>query len=122
MEKASNGVTFNLLQQGREYAETILKGLKASTSHFHGVQYMKDLLAGNDFTEIKEIDAWNLVPGKAYFFTRNQSTIIAFVMGDKCAEGPSVYKIIGCHTDSPVIKLAPSNKAENKSGSQQLNV
>jgi len=79
---------------------------------------MKDLLAGNSFEEIKEIDAWKLEGGKGYYFTRNNSTIVAFVTGNKCSEGVSVYKIIGCHTDSPCIKLAPSNKIDNKFGTQ----
>ena len=33
-----------------------------------------------------------------------------------------MFKVIGCHTDSPVIKLAPITKAEDKYGFQQLNV
>jgi aspartyl aminopeptidase len=33
---------------------------------------MKDELAANKFTEIREIDKWeNLTPGGSYFFTRN---------------------------------------------------
>jgi len=118
MQKASNAVTFDLLKKSQEYSEEILKGLKAGTSHFHAVQYMKDLLLGNNFQEIKEVDTWNLEGGKGYFFTRNFSTIVAFVLGNKCNEGVSVYKIIGCHTDSPCIKLAPSNKIDNKLGTQ----
>ena len=53
----------------------------------------------------------------AYYYTRNVSTIVAFVVGKQCKpDGPSVFKIVGCHTDSPCIKLAPHNKVENKFG------
>ena len=33
-----------------------------------------------------------------------------------------MFKIVGCHTDSPVLKLAPHTKLNNKVGFQQLNI
>jgi len=77
---------------------------------------MKDQLLSNGFKEIKEIDKWTLVPGQSYYYTRNQSTIVAFTLGNKVNQGVDLYKIIGCHTDSPVLKLAPHSKNENKCG------
>lgn len=68
-------------------------------------------------------DAWKLEAGKGYFFTRNNSTIVAFNVGAKAAEtGVSMFKILGCHTDSPVLKLAPVSKAGDRAGYQQLTV
>jgi aspartyl aminopeptidase len=67
-------------------------------------------------------DKWNLTPGKSYFFTRNQATIVAFSLGNKCNEGVDLLKIVGCHTDSPCLKLAPVSKVDNKAGFQQLNM
>lgn len=62
-------------------------------------------------------DQWNLEAGKGYFFTRNNSTITAFNIGKKAAEeGVSMFKIIGCHTDSPVLKLSPVSKAADRGG------
>ena len=43
-------------------------------------------------------------------------------MGKKVNEGVGNFKIVGCHTDSPVLKLAPYSKQENKVGFQQLNM
>ena len=54
--------------------------------------------------------------------TRNQSCVIAFTLGTKTAEGIDFFKAIGCHTDSPVIKLAPHSKVDNKLGYQQFNI
>lgn len=50
-----SALSFELLNQGRDYAKTILKGLTAGVSHFHAVDYMKNVLKDNNFTEIKEM-------------------------------------------------------------------
>ena len=75
-------ITPALLAESREYAREILIGLNASPSHFHAVNYCKNLLAQNGFIEIKETEQWNLEKGKGYYFTRNSSTIIAFLTGN----------------------------------------
>ena len=77
-------VTQALLTEAREYAREILIGLNASPSHFHAVNYCKNVLANEGFTEIKETGQWSLESGKGYYFTRNGSTICAFLTGAKC--------------------------------------
>jgi len=44
MQGKANALSFELLNNGREYAKRILKGLTAGVSHFHGVEYMKNEL------------------------------------------------------------------------------
>ena len=89
---------------------------------------MKDELKNAGFTELREVDAWKgkLKGGGSYYFTRNGSTIGAFTVGTGCNDGDkgnvSLFKMVGCHTDSPVIKLAPHAKVANKLGYQQMNV
>ena len=118
----ASAFTTALLTESREYAREILIGLNASPSHFHAVNYCRGVLASNGFTEIKETEQWSLEKGKGYYFTRNGSTICAFLTGDKCGLEPiHHYKIVGCHTDSPVLKIAPRSKIE-KFGCNQINV
>jgi hypothetical protein len=45
----SKQISHALLQESREYAQEVLKGLTAAVSHFHGVKYMKERLASNGF-------------------------------------------------------------------------
>ena len=117
-----NAITKALLTESREYAREILIGLNASPSHFHAVNYCKNTLKNSGFTEIKEVDQWSLESGKGYYFTRNGSTICAFLTGGKCSTQPvSSFKIVGCHTDSPVLKIAPRSKID-KFGYNQINV
>lgn len=47
-------VSHLLYKEGKSYSENILKGLTASVSHFHGVEYMTNELTKNGFIEIKE--------------------------------------------------------------------
>ena len=104
-------VTQELLQVGKAYAQKIIEGLNNSPSHFHAVNYCKTQLKENGFIELKETEKWTLAGGKGYYFTRNNSTICAFLTGANCgAEPPSAFKIVGCHTDSPVLKIAPYSK------------
>jgi aspartyl aminopeptidase len=49
--------------------------------------------------------------------------LVAFIIGAKAAqEGVSLFKIVGCHTDSPVLKLAPVTKMADRSGFNQVAV
>jgi aspartyl aminopeptidase len=69
--QATQKISFQLLKQGREYSERVLKGLQAGISHFHAVEYMKAELKEQGFRELKEVDKWALEAGQAYYFTRN---------------------------------------------------
>ena len=62
-------------------------------------------------------DKWNLEGGKSYYFSRNNSTLVAFIVGAQATNtGVSLFKIVGCHTDSPVLKLAPVSKMHDRNG------
>lgn len=65
---------------------------------------LKQILAENGFVELEEGDAWNLVAGGKYFTTRNQSSLIAFVMPADF-EKTTGYQVIATHGDSPSFKL-----------------
>jgi aspartyl aminopeptidase len=55
---------------------------------------------------------WELAKGGKYFFTRNNTTIMAFTVGGKFDPNNTGFKIIGTHTDSPILKLAPISKLQ----------
>jgi len=75
------------------------------------IKYVKVL------TNLYFSDEWKLEGGKSYYFTRNNSTLVAFIVGNQAQQsGVSLFKIIGCHTDSPVLKLAPITKMNDRAG------
>jgi len=89
---------------------TALMGyLDQSPTPFHAVSSMLNILQSQDFDLLNERDDWPLTPGK-YVVTRNESSLIAFVLGSKDPVS-SGLRIVGAHTDSPCLKVKP--KPEN---------
>lgn len=76
--------------------------IKNSPTAFHAVNTIKDSLLSNDFTELSEGKKWNLQPGRNYFVTRNNSSVIAFRLPKTQPKG---FMIGASHSDSPCFKL-----------------
>jgi len=80
--------------------------IQASPTPFHATANMANTLQQHGFIALNEADAWQLAgPGK-YYVTRNDSSIIAFVLAaqDPIAQG---FRMVGAHTDSPCLKVKP---------------
>ena len=109
-------LTKELFQEAQTYSQKILDGLNTSVSPFHSVSTVKTLLNDGGFKEIKETEEWILEGGSRYYFTRNNSTICAFTTGKKVKAGspPDCFKLVGCHTDSPTIRVAPISNIDTK--------
>jgi aspartyl aminopeptidase len=104
----------------RKYAESLLEFIDASPTPFHATATLAALLKAEGFVELQEAEAWSLKKGGRYTVTRNDSSLVAFVMGAKPAESAG-FKMIGAHTDSPNLRLKP-NPAYEKSGYVQLGI
>ena len=53
--------------------------LETSPSCFHAIDNIKNILLGEQFTQLHENEKWKLNKGGRYFVTRNDSSIIAFI-------------------------------------------
>ena len=98
--------------------------LRASPTPYQMVETASNMLVRAGFKRLPEDDVWKLqgqaaAPGK-YFYIRAASTIVAFAVSAAMEKG-SGYKIVGAHTDSPVLKVKPVSK-KNASGYMQLGV
>ena len=98
-----------IFQKSLEFGQTAVNALKKSVSPYNFVEHAKKELKEAGFLQIYESDPWNLEPGKKYFYTRNNSCIIAFNIGNKFNPEESCFKIIGAHTDSPSLRIAPNS-------------
>ncbi len=110
----SKKLTKQLFSEAQTYAQTIVDGLNSSVSPFHSVKTVKELLNAENFKELKETEEWALEGGSKYYFTRNHSSICAFTVGKsiKAGSAPDSFKLVGCHTDSPTIRVAPISNVD----------
>lgn len=80
--------------------------LEKSPTAFHAVKEAADILDSFGFNRLSEADKWNLKRGEKYYFTRNNSTILAFTIPNQITD--LSYNIVAAHTDSPCFKLKPN--------------
>ena len=85
------------------YTENLLGFIEKSPSCFHAVTNIASELRGDGYTELFEYEKWELVPGEKYFVTRNNSSIIAFIIPPKMSKPK--FMIVASHSDSPTFKV-----------------
>ncbi len=85
-------------------ARQLIEFLDASPTPYHAVEQVKQQLTNAGFEQIASKNAWQLQPGKGYFWVRRDASILAFVMGfgDLAEHG---IRVVGAHTDSPTLKV-----------------
>ncbi|GGW44048.1 M18 family aminopeptidase [Vreelandella hamiltonii] len=92
--------------------------LQQSPTPWHATQNMAQRLEQAGFTRLEETANWQLSPGKRYYVTRNDSSLIAFQLP---AGKLSSLRMLGAHTDSPGLRLKP-NATQYSAGWMQLGV
>lgn len=86
-----------------DFNEGLLGFLDASPTPFHATKNMSMMFDNAGFIQLEETQKWNLIKGKKYYLTRDDSSIIAFTY-----PGETNYVLVGAHTDSPNLKLKPN--------------
>ncbi|MGY4878276.1 M18 family aminopeptidase [Vreelandella aquamarina] len=99
--------------------ERLCKFLQASPTPWHATFNMATRLEAAGYQRLTETAAWQLAPGKRYYVTRNDSSIIAFQLPEKASVRS--LRMVGAHTDSPGLRLKP-NATQYSAGWLQMGV
>jgi aspartyl aminopeptidase len=91
----------------KQFNDELISFIDNSPTAFHAVSQMSSVLSAAGFMRLKESDKWDVKPGKKYFVTRNDSSIIAFSCGSGDARDTG-FRMLGAHTDSPALKIKPA--------------
>jgi aspartyl aminopeptidase len=100
--------------------DELLNFLHRSPTPFHAVSNMTAELQQHGFVALAESDRWQLRTGGRYYVTRNDSSLIAFVLGSDDVVETGLH-MAGAHTDSPCLKIKPNPELQ-RSGYFQLGV
>lgn len=84
----------------------VMAWIDASPTPYHAVELISKTLTSKGYVELREGDVWSVQPGGQYFIRRRDASIVAFRYGsaDLLENG---LRIVGAHTDSPVLKVKP---------------
>jgi aspartyl aminopeptidase len=97
METTMNQVEFN---------RQLCDFLGRAPTPFHAVALMTCELEAAGFVPLPDAAITDLAPGGKYYLTRNDSALVAFVIGTE--SGPAQgMRMIGAHTDSPCLMVKP---------------
>lgn len=90
-----------------QQVQNLLNFIDASPSPWHAVESIVARLAEFQFEPLDETVHWALQPAGRYYLIRDDSSIIAFVLGQK-PPAETGFKIIAAHTDSPGLRVRPN--------------
>lgn len=89
-----------------DFNRNLLAYLKQSPTPYHAVATTRALLDKAGFIALSERQDWRLQPGKRYYFTCHDASLLAFVYG-QADLSQSGIRMMGAHTDSPCLKVKP---------------
>ena len=93
----------------------MLEFVEKSPSCFVAVANIREQWERRGCEELKEPKEWKTEPGKGYYVTRNDSSLIAFRMPQNTEETEG-FHIVATHSDSPAFKIkeSPEKTVENR--------
>ncbi len=109
-----------LTKEMKSTTRDLLNFLDKSPTAPHAVMTVKALLDANGYKELCEGDKWQLSAGDKFYTIRNNTAIIAGIIGQE-AIFDTGFHVVGAHTDSPGFRVK-SNSVYEKEGFVQLGV
>lgn len=108
-------------ENAAKYTKPFCDFLTENPTVFHCVAAMKQQMKNAGWTELSEREAWDLKRWGHYYVSRNDTSLIAFVVGANYEPGNGAAILAG-HVDALTAKLKPISQVPNKAGYLQLGV
>ena len=86
-------------------SKNLLSFIKNSPSCFHSIASIKKILKREGFVELNEHKPFDVKKGNKYFVVRNDSSIIAFKVGETLDNYS--FNMVASHSDAPSFKVKP---------------
>lgn len=106
------------MSSARDTALDLISFIDASPSPYHAAAEALRRLTAAGFTEVARAAAWPAGPGR--YAVIDGGSLFAWVVPDDCPPA-APFRLLGAHTDSPVLKLKPRPDA-GRAGIRQLGV
>lgn len=103
-----------------EYANNLVDFIYESPTAFHAVDSVVKLLEPKGFNRLMEEEKWDIELGGKYYFIKNDSAVLAFIVGKEPIERAG-FRIIGAHTDSPTFRIKPNPEILSEGSYLKLN-
>ena len=91
--------------------KALMRFLDASHSVYHATAGLVEELEKNGYTQLREQENWQLVPGGKYFLTRGGTAVIAFRVPAVKAVG---FMMTASHSDRPTFKVKENGELTGK--------
>jgi hypothetical protein len=105
----------------RQLTTRMCNFITASPTPFQAVHNLSARLLSSSFTKLSEKTSFtSLKAGGKYFYTRNQSSLVAFTLPSQPTPKTAISFAVG-HLDSPCLKIRPVSK-KSKAGYLQVGV
>lgn len=108
------------MSDASEFAGELIDFCYSSPSAFHAVASVKEILDKNKFAQLDEGEDWKIKAGGRYYIVRNDSALMAFVVGSKPV-AETGFRIAGAHTDSPGFRIKPAPEMVSEEKYLKLN-
>ncbi|MDL2310438.1 M18 family aminopeptidase [Peptostreptococcaceae bacterium OttesenSCG-928-C18] len=99
--------------------DKLINFIDESPSVFHVIQNFESNLKEKNYLKLNRNGKWNLEKNGKYYLTNNDSSIIAFQLGNDFKN--NFFRIIGSHSDSPTFRVKPSPEIFDKNHFVKLN-
>lgn len=108
------------MSQELQLAQDLIEFIYQSASPFHAAHTIKKRLLNHGFQELCLRSRWKIEKGGKYFISKNNSAVVAFVVGTGELEQEG-YRLVGAHTDAPSLRVKPSPEITVENSYLKLN-